>query len=105
MILPVGPGRREGIPSPYFYLIVGSGHSPLSFALGRWSHQHPILGTTVSYWLTTSWSHNPSHTLSCQPPIYTASTGGGVDVAFSDRCKAIGMGSHPIVPHRQIQWV
>ena len=37
MILPVGRGWQEGIPSPKYSLIVASGHSPLSFASGRWS--------------------------------------------------------------------
>jgi len=46
MILPVGAGRQEGIPSPNFNLIVALGHSPLSFALRRsWSPQRLILGT------------------------------------------------------------
>jgi len=46
MILPVGAGRQEGIPSPNFNLIVASGHSPLSFALRlSWSPQRSILGT------------------------------------------------------------
>ena len=47
MILPVGWGWQEGIPSPKYSLIVASGHSPLSFASGRWSPQRSILGTTV----------------------------------------------------------
>ena len=47
MILPVGRGWQEGIPSPKYSLIVASGHSPLSFASGRWSPQRSILGTTV----------------------------------------------------------
>jgi hypothetical protein len=47
MILPVGVGRQEGIPSPKYSLIVASGHSPLSFVSGRWSPQRSILGTTV----------------------------------------------------------
>ena len=51
MIFPVGPGWQEGIPSPNFYLIVASGHSPLSFALGRWSPQHSILGTQSPLWM------------------------------------------------------
>ena len=45
MILPVGAGRQEGIPSPNFSLIVALGHSPLSFASRRWSPQRSILGT------------------------------------------------------------
>ena len=52
MILPVGAGRQEGIPSPNFYLIVALGHSPLSFALGRWSPQRSILGTQSPQQLT-----------------------------------------------------
>jgi len=62
MILPVGVGRQEGIPSPNFNLIVVSGHSPLSFASRRWSPQHSILGTQFLHWLVTGWSHDPSHT-------------------------------------------
>ena len=63
MILPVGAGRQEGIPSPNFNLIVLSGHSPLSFTSRRWSPQHSILGTQSPPWLATGWSHDPSHTL------------------------------------------
>jgi hypothetical protein len=47
MIFPVGRGWQEGVPSLKFSLIVALGHSSLSFALGRWSPQHSILGTTV----------------------------------------------------------
>jgi hypothetical protein len=62
MILPVGRGWQEGIPSPKYSLIVASGHSPLSFASGRWSPQLSILGTRSLHWLATGWSHDPSHT-------------------------------------------
>ena len=63
MILLVGAGRQEGIPFPNFYLIVASGHSPLSFALRHsWSPQHSILGTQTLHWLVTGWSHDPSLT-------------------------------------------
>jgi hypothetical protein len=62
MILPVGAGRQEGIPSPNFNLIVALGQCPLSFASRRWSPQHSILGTQSLHWLVTAWSHDPSHT-------------------------------------------
>jgi hypothetical protein len=62
MILPVGWGWQEGIPSPKISLIIASGHSPLSFASRHWSPQHSILGTQSPHWLATGWSHNPSHT-------------------------------------------
>jgi len=63
MILTVGAGRQEGIPSPNFYLIVVSGHSPLSFASRRSLFpQRSILGTQSLHWLATGWSHDPSHT-------------------------------------------
>jgi hypothetical protein len=32
-------------------------------------------------------------------------THGGVDLAFSDWPKALGVDGRPIEPHRQIQWV
>ena len=53
MILPVGAGRQEGIPSPNFSLIVALGHSPLSFASRRSSPQHSIFGTQSLHWLAT----------------------------------------------------
>jgi hypothetical protein len=34
-----------------------------------------------------------------------ASTHGGVDLASSNGRKVLGVDGHPIVPHRQIQWV
>ena len=49
-------------PFSQYYLIVALGHSPLSFAFGRWSPQRSILGTQSLHWLVTGWSHDPNHT-------------------------------------------
>jgi hypothetical protein len=81
MILPVGRGWQEGIPSPKISLIVASGHSPLSFVSIRWSPKHLILKTQSLRWLVT---------------------GGGVDLASSDGLKALGVDGCPIVPHKQM---
>jgi hypothetical protein len=53
MILPVGTGRQEGVPSPNFYLVVALGQSPLSFVVRPWSPQQSILGTQFPQQLTT----------------------------------------------------
>ena len=103
MILPVGAGRQEGIPSPNFNLIVASEHSPLSFASRRWSPQHSILGTQSLHWLATGWSHDPSHTS-------TSHNSHGLDSrqsrsGSSDGRKALGVDGRSIALHPQIQWV
>jgi hypothetical protein len=94
MILHVGTGRQEGIPSPNFYLIVLLGHSPLSIqSLG-----HSPLSSLPRAGPTT-------RAIRRQASIHMASTHCGVDLASSNGRKALGVDGHPIVPHRQIQWV
>jgi len=94
MILPVGAGRQEGIPSPNFNLIVALGHSPLSF---QSSGHGPFIGLRQAGPTTQA--------IRRQAIIHTASTHGGVDLASSDGRKALGVDGRSIVPHRQIQWV
>jgi len=101
MILPVGTGRQEGIPSPNFYSIVASGQSPLSFASGRWSPQHSILRTTVPSLAYDGLGLRPKP-CGNKPCYHMASTHGGVDLASSDGRKALGVDGHPILLHRQI---
>ncbi len=81
MVLPVGTGRQEGIPSPCFYLIVALGQSPLS-CLRR-------AGPTA-------------RAKRRQATIHMALTHGGVNLASSDGRKALGVDGRPIVPRRQI---
>ena len=103
MVLPVGTGRQEGIPSPCFYLIVVSGQSPISFASGRWSPQRSILGNSPLIGLRRAGP--TTRAIRRQATIHMASTHNGVDLASSDGRKALGLDGRPIVPHRQIQWV
>jgi hypothetical protein len=101
MILPVGTGRQEGIPSPNFCLIVASGQSPLSFVSGHWSPQRLILGTTFPSLAYDGLVPQPEPYVD-KPCYHTASTNGGVDLASSDGHKALGVDGNPIVPHQQI---
>jgi hypothetical protein len=103
MILPVGRGWQEGIPSPKYSLIVASGHSPLSFASGRWSPQRSIPDNSPLIGLRRAGP--TTRAIRQQATIHTASTHNGVDLASSDGRKALGMDGRPIMPHRQIQWV
>jgi hypothetical protein len=100
MILPVGLGWQEGIPSPNFNLIVASGHSPLSFAFGRSSPQlfnRDQVPMAFDGW----WSYNTAI-------VDRARNSHGLDswqsrsVASSNGHKALGLDGHPIMQHWQI---
>jgi hypothetical protein len=103
MILPVGAGRQEGIPSPNFSLIVALGLVPSALRrdvgpLSIQSSGHsPLIGLQQAG-PTTQAIHQ-------QATINTASTRGGVDLASSDGCKALGVDGRSIVLHQQIQWI
>ena len=101
MILPVGTGRQEGIPSPNFCLIVVSGQNPLSFALGHWSPQCLILGTAVPSLAYDGLVPQPEPYVD-KPCYHMASTNGGVDLASRDGRKVLGMDGNPIVPQQQV---
>ena len=104
MVFPVGTGGQEGISSPNFYLIVALGHSPLSFASGRWSCQRSIIGTTVPSAAYDGLVPRPKPYVN-KPNYPTASAHNEVDLASSNGRKVLGMDDHPIVAHWQILWV
>ena len=103
MILPVGAGRQEGIPSPNTVRLLRRDIVPSALR----SDVGPLSFQSLGHgpFICLRQAGPTTQAIRRQATIYTASTHGGVDPASSDGRKALGVDGRPIVPHQQIQWV